>query len=378
MRVALLVTDHQRGGTPLRLARLAIALRERDVEVACGCLSEAGPVTDQLRDAGIATFACDARRARDLGALRRLTKSLRDFAPDVCHASLFHANIAARWACRRLKLPLVTSTATVEVERPWHKRLERLTARWDQGHIVNSESLRDHVVHAFGRKRDQVHVVPPLVREIAVVERRAALQSLGVPHDRFIVAWYGRFDPVKRIEWLIEAAAQTRDLPLQFIIAGAGNELRNITKKIRTKTVSDRVKLLDWLDDPATLLAAADVLAFPSRTEGTPNTVLEAMSVGVPVIAFDLPVMRELRGDPHRLLLAEPAEPRGLVAALRTLYQDRTRREEIGTRAKEWIATEFSTEKTASATIAVYEQIIATHAAQNTKPAKNKPDPSDD
>ncbi|MGE3180773.1 MAG: glycosyltransferase family 4 protein, partial [Phycisphaerae bacterium] len=181
MRLALLVTDHQLGGTPLRLARLARALRDRGVTVSYGCLSEPGPISDAVRREGIEVFACGAQRARDVGALRRLGKSLRAFRPDVVHASLFHANLAARWVGRRLKLPVLTSTATIEVERPWHNRLERWTAGWDQGHIVTSRSLQEHAVQKFGRKPEAVFVVPPLIREIAHWERNAALDELGLP-----------------------------------------------------------------------------------------------------------------------------------------------------------------------------------------------------
>ncbi len=94
MRVALLVTDLERGGTPLRLVRLARGLSAAGVEVHAGCLAPRGPLSSELTAAGLATFACDAEDARDFLALKRLSQHMRRVQPDLIHATLLHANVA--------------------------------------------------------------------------------------------------------------------------------------------------------------------------------------------------------------------------------------------------------------------------------------------
>ena len=159
-RVLLLVTDLERGGTPLRLARLASGLRERGLEVHVGCLARPGPVSRDLDAAGIPNFACNACRVRDVGALWRLVGHVRRIRPDVIHSTLTHANVAARIVGLLCGVPVVTSTATIEVERKWHAWAERLSAGF--GHIVNSEAVADHVRRVFAIRAGRF-VIPPSI-----------------------------------------------------------------------------------------------------------------------------------------------------------------------------------------------------------------------
>src|SRR5262245_23746419 len=179
LRVVLLVTDLQRGGTPLRLAGLARGLKAAGVDVHVGCLAGRGPVSEELEAAGIPTFACGAKNARSFWALLRLIGHLRRIQPDLIHATLPHANVAARLVGGYLGIPVVTSTATIEVERRWHRWIERRTAGWDRGHIVSSRALAEHVRTAFRVPAKRVHVVPmSLERFPQLVDRATARAKL--------------------------------------------------------------------------------------------------------------------------------------------------------------------------------------------------------
>ncbi len=358
MRVVLLVTDFERGGTPLRLARLARGLAARGVEVSAGSLAPRGPVSADLERDGIATFACDARGRYDAVALVRLARHLRRLRPDVVHATLTHANVAARVVGDWLRVAVVTSTATIEVERRSHLLLERLTAHLDAGHIVNSRALAQHVAESFLLAREKIHIVPPLLAPPGRrIERGAARRRLGVPAEAFAVVWAGRFDPVKRLEVAIAAVERLAGDPRTWLlIAGDGAQRGALERRIRAGPAAERVRLLGWLDDLTLLWSAADAMVFPSRTEGMPNVVLQAMAAGVPVVGSDIPALQELAGDAPRLVLvAGGAE--AFADALERLRRDRAWRCELARRGTAWAHALPSPADAVEALVRIYRQV---------------------
>lgn len=359
MRVALLVTDLQPGGTPLRIARLARGLRGAGVTPLVGCLAPEGPVGAELAGDGIETFACGARGAWDVAALARLTAHLRRLAPDLIHATLTHANVAARLVGAALDIPVLASTATIEVERPWHVRLEHATGGWDAGHLVCSAALADHVIRCFDLRPERVHVVPPLIQPPREMERGAARRALELPDHGFVVAWAGRFDPVKRVSLLIDAAHRLGDADFAVVLAGDGPLRDALQRQASTEPARGRIRFLGWQPDLSPLLAAADVLALPSLTEGVPNVALEAMWAGRPVVGDDIPALRELDAEPPRLLRIPQLAAGSLAAALRTLRDDVATGVALGRRARDWARSALDPAEAVAAVVSVYERILA-------------------
>ncbi|TWT44025.1 putative glycosyltransferase EpsF [Phycisphaerae bacterium RAS1] len=359
MRVMLLVTDLERGGTPLRLARLAHGLRELGVEVAVGCLAPPGPVSRELDADGIQTFACGAGSARDVAAILRLAGHVRRIRPDLIHSTLTHANVAARLVGFLLGVPVITSTATIEMERRWHAPVERLTAFLDRGHIVNSAALAAHVVQSFGRRVENVFVTPPLIATVGDrLDRSVARAALGIEPSAFVLAWAGRLDPVKRVDLLIRCT-ELLESSTQLLIAGDGPDCGRIASLAAASPATGRVRLLGWQRDLSTLYSAADALVFPSRTEGLPNVVMEAMAFGLPVVASDIPPHRELAGDSPRLALVGGEDAADWAAAVHRLRADLAAAAAMALLARRYTAPFQHAACCAAATIRVYETVTS-------------------
>ncbi|HKA88667.1 MAG TPA: glycosyltransferase family 4 protein [Haliangiales bacterium] len=171
-----------------------------------------------------------------------------------------------------------------------------------------AEHLREAFCRAAGRPLDAVvcpmGVVPPAPMDRAEARRRLGLDG------RPVVAFLGRLVPIKGIDLLARAAA---GLDAWLAVAGDG-PLRPEGPHVR------RLGELRGRDRDA-LFAAADVLAVPSRPlpngrgEGAPQVVLEALAAGVPLVASDLPGVRELAAD--AAVLVPPGDAGALAAALR-------------------------------------------------------------
>ena len=359
MRVILLVTDLQRGGTPLRIARLARGLHAAGAQPTVACLAPPGPVSTELEAAGIPTFACDARGPRDFAALARLNARVRRIRPDLIHATLVHANVAARLVGLLRHIPVLTATATIECERPWHIWLERLTARLDAGHIVNSPAVADHVVRRFRRPRSRVYLVPPSLEHFPqVVDRIEARRRLNIPDHEFVVAWLGRFDPVKRLDLVIRVAEILTTVPTRFLLIGDGPTRGQIEHSLRLSNAGRVTHLLGWHEDSGPILSAADAFLFPSLTEGMPNAVLEAMACGLPIVASDLPVLRDIAGRSERLWLVSSNEPNAYATRLLQLRDDPATRSALAHRAATWARDHLDPAATIKAALAIYEAIL--------------------
>ena len=359
MRVMLLVTDLQRGGTPLRNARLARGLRAAGVDVHAGCLAPPGPVSTELEAVGIPTFACHAEDNRDVLALARLSQHVRCFRPDLIHATLMHANVAARLVGVVQRIPVIAATATIEVERPWHRVLERATAGLERAHLVNSRAVADHVTRILGVPARRVHVIPPSLDPLPTrSDHSAARVALGIPDHEFVVAWVGRFDPVKRLDLLVRCAESVRTVPMRFLLVGDGPYRAAIEQMLRLSSAARFVHLLGWRSDVAAILSAADAFLFPSLTEGMPNAVLEAMACGLPVVASDIPVLRELSDDGRRCVLVTGHEPKEYAAALLALRSDPAARAALAAQAASWACTALDPAATIQAVLDVYRRVL--------------------
>jgi glycosyltransferase involved in cell wall biosynthesis len=354
MRVALLVTDHERGGTPLRFARLAIGLRQLGVEVHAGCLGTAGPVTALLESQGVPTFAAGASHAADFRTFTRLGKWLREIEPDLIHSALVHANVAGRLVGSWLGIPVLTSTATIEVQVRWHAWIERLTAFLDRGHLVHSSALAGHVTRMFGLSAEHVYVTSPLIRRLAPMRRAAARAALGLPQDGWLVGWLGRFDPVKRVDWVVQAVAALKDENVGVVLGGDGEDAMRIESVIDADHMRARVHCLGWQADPSAFYHALNVLMLPSLTEGVPNVALEALRCGVPVLSSLIPALAGVPG----VTMIDATAPKLFSEVLRNFRDDPALCEQLGEAGRAWALIRLSDATALEELHSVYARLL--------------------
>lgn len=297
LRVMLLVTDLQPGGTPLRIVRIARTLPEFGVQPIVGCLATRGSLAAVLEDTGTETFACDARDGRDIACLAELARQIRRFDPDLLHSTLFHANLAARLVGRLDRIrPVITGSATIEVRRGWHRLLEALTLGQSDVHVVNSGAVADHVANDLGLPRSRIVVVRNPI-DLDAIDRAQPIDRAAhqIPSDRPLIVWAGRFDPDKRLDRLLDVLdALAVRAHFTAVLIGDGSLRDWLHARIPRSPAASSIRLLGWQRDLIPWLKAADLVTLTSRTEGSPNIVLEALACGCCVIADAIPACVEL------------------------------------------------------------------------------------
>ena len=105
------------------------------------------------------------------------------------------------------------------------------------------------------------------------------------------------------------------------------------------------------------MLAAADLFVFPSLFEGLPGAVIEAMAMGLPVVASDIPALREVVEEDRNALLTPPASAEDLADAMARLLDDRTRSAAFGERSRRLFEEHFTLERCAPQMIEFYRAL---------------------
>ncbi|MEW6442074.1 MAG: glycosyltransferase family 4 protein [bacterium] len=176
-------------------------------------------------------------------------------------------------------------------------------------------------------------------------QRRDAVRaSLDVSAQEHMLLGAGNLTPVKGFSDLIESAGALvrKGFPLKAFIAGEGELEDALERQIAGLRLTGRVRLLGYRGDLGDLTAAADVFCMPSLNEGSPYSLLEAMSYGTPVIASSVGGIPEIVADRVNGLLVPPRDPDRLARALEVLLRDPELRSRLGENARETVAARFS------------------------------------
>ncbi len=293
------------------------------------------PVVDGLRSLAVNTVVVDRSRHALPAFMRQLTGLVRQERPHIVHA--FLAGTPATWGRLAGRLGgaqavLYSDLSLAPHLTPMQRRMGPLLHRVTDAFLPNADAIAQRLL-AEGADPARVHVVRNGVdthtfnmRHIpadAIAHWRHAWQA--GPDDR-VALFLGRLDATKRPHRLLDAVLATPEAqrPARVVLMGSGPERDSVRERIQADGWLRRHAVqFDAVDDVAAALAAADMLVLPSRTEGLPNVVLEAMAVGTPVVASevsDLGALLRGRGRcvrPHdlgalshamRQTLAMPAE----------------------------------------------------------------------
>lgn len=252
-------------------------------------------------------------------ALRRAAASGRF---DVLLATwLFPDGWAAASMAQRLGLPLVIKLHGSDVNvfgrdprrRPLLSRALQAASRV----VAVSRALCEAAVE-LGADRARVRVVPNGIdRELFTPRDQAqARRELGLPSDRPLALFVGRLEPVKGPDLAIQALARLEACDL--VMVGAGSLEAELKQSAAALGVAERVH---WAGQQShgeipRYVAAADMLILPSRAEGQPNAVLEAVSAGRPVAAASVGGVPEIVKPGEQGFLCPSEDPAGLAEAM--------------------------------------------------------------
>lgn len=187
-----------------------------------------------------------------------------------------------------------------------------------------------------------------------------AKERLGVPAGRLLVGAVGRLSAEKGFDILIRAACRLlqRGFNLEVHIAGEGDERPRLEALIKELGCVQRIRLVGYTPDTRPLYEAMDVFALSSLREGLPNVLLEAMAMGVPVVATRIAGVPRLIHDGQNGLLVESGSLDSLELALAHLLRNPSLRANLCLSARRTIETRYDFATRMRRMAAIYDELL--------------------
>jgi glycosyltransferase involved in cell wall biosynthesis len=186
--------------------------------------------------------------------------------------------------------------------------------------------------------------------------RRRGRSALGIGHDVRLLVCVGRLAPGKGQDELVRLLASVPGAVLLLI--GDGGERTALSRQAEALGVSDRVILAGEREDVSLLLRAADLFVLASVSEGLPISVLEAMACEIPVVAYDLPGLRDVITDGRDGCLVTLGDREALASVIRDLLEDESSRATLGNAARETVMARFDARHMARDAEAAYDVVL--------------------
>jgi glycosyltransferase involved in cell wall biosynthesis len=348
---------------PARVEAVVAYIRDaRDREFTIG---------DKARAKGLTFYEIEERGKFDI----RVLKALREIV--LCHdINLIHSHdhksdlfayVLRRWLCPRPIALLSTAHAWVMLglKGEMYRRLDLSLMRRFDHLIAVSHATKDEMINA-GVPPHLISVVHNGIDTDAWSQsqvRTSQRNALGVGKAFPVVGYVGRIMPEKDLEtWVHAASLVAHEYPqARFVLVGEGKDdsyLEQLKRLAVDFGIGERTHFPGYRSDLIPVYASFDLFVLSSRREGLPNSILEAMAMGLPVVTTDVAGAKELVVNGETGLVVPQQDVHGLAKAILTILGDEQRRLAMARAGRRRVEFEFSFSRRMGRIEDLYEQIL--------------------
>lgn len=364
-RLAYVIDELEVGGTQRQLLEMASGLMGRGWQVDVIVLQPILTMAPEFRAVGIPLYHMPKRRLLDLGLILALRRFFRERRIGIVHAFSSTAEFFASIAARTCGCCFIASVRGFNDTLPViHALGKRVACRLAAVVVANSEAGGQRAVATRVATAGKLRVIPNGLRLVALPatkERQTIRRSLGCSDETCLIASVGRLVPEKGCEITIDVArlVLARGLRARFVIAGDGPLRGEVERRIAQIGIAESMLLVGERRDIPALLSAADIYLSTSRSEGMSNSVMEAMGLGLPVVASAVGGTPELIASGDTGLLFPPGDSAAAAETLITLIESPSLRRALGERGRAFVEARHSLEAMVEELESLYGALLA-------------------
>jgi len=313
-------------------------------------LKPKGPYARQLEALGRRVYSLKVDQRVGLQDLQKLALVIHETKPDLVHAIMYQAIQLAR-GVKRLRyadFKLITSPRVhYRTRTPFSLFVDGFLKKADDLLIAESEASRSYLVDKLSYDKSKTVMIRNGVDiagwSISKSDRKQRREMIGIGDKDFLVGSIGRLEEQKGQSFLIDAMAEIlQNHPeAKCVILGEGPMHAELQARIDAHGIGTSVGLLGEQDEITAWLSAFDAFVLPSLWEGIPNALLEAMALGLPVIASNVDGVPETVVHDLSGLLVKPGDAKALVVSINDMIEDPSLRERLGREARTVVNENF-------------------------------------
>jgi glycosyltransferase involved in cell wall biosynthesis len=319
----------------------------------------------------IVPFQWSESRAQNLTNLMRFARQLRRERPDVILPYFAPTNLLCnliwRWTGARL---CIWNQRDLGLDRV-RSRYERSAVRQTPCFIANSDHVADYLTAELGAEPDRVHVVRNGIElPKPELDRKAWRERLQVDEDCFLACMVANLHANKDHATLLKAwrivvdSMDEDNRGAVLVLAGNFGSTHDALKALAFDLrLDDSVRFPGQVRDIAGLLNAVDLGVFSSRSEGSPNGVLECMAAGLAIVATDIPGVREAVASESRAFLTPVADAQAMADGILKMIADQEARYRLGEANRRRAQKDFNPLRMCENTLAIVQSGLAPRKA---------------
>jgi glycosyltransferase involved in cell wall biosynthesis len=299
----------------------------------------------------------------------RFARFLAEVRADVVHSHDIYNNLFATLWARVARVPVVIASRRWwhTLNRPAHRLACAIGYRLADRVLANCDAVAASLVKDERVPVDRVVVIPNFVDESAfdpmpAPTREQLLAAFGVPPGALVVGVVARLNPIKDHASLIRAISTLapRWPTLHLVVVGKGVAREELGRLVAELGLTERVHFVGLQPQKPNPHALFDVSVLPSRSEGFPNVVLEAMAAATPVVATAVGGTRDAVVSGETGLLVPPGDTQALAIAIESLLGDPARRASLGAAAQQRARHFYEASRVVPVLEDLYESLVRT------------------
>ena len=365
-----LVSGDRWAGAEVQVAALLRKLVQRDELVLSAIVLNEGRLVKELRSSGIEVRVIPEASNGFFRILREAARSLRGRQIRIIHSHRYKENLLATllgWWCR---IPFVVRTqhgrsepfrGLRRLKHGFLQSMDRFTARYGTDRVISvSSEMQMHLTqYVDDRRVVTIHNGLEIERVKSGLGIAEAKEILGIPCNAPVIATAGRLEPVKRLDifWGVAQQVAVRQPHVRFVIAGTGSQEAQVRSWTEKHGLAPKVLLLGQREDICDILRALDVFVLTSDHEGLPTVLLEALWLGVPVVARAVGGIPEVIQDDVNGVLIERADASAIAEACLSLLKDESRRKRLALAGAKTVSEKFTADQTAGEVAKLYASL---------------------
>lgn len=310
------------------------------------------PLCNEAEKLGMRTHIFDCYGKANILAVRQLRKFIRQNEIHIIHTHGYKTDLIGFLVTRG------TDCRIVSTPHGWTKQPDLKLRIYEIGNrmifpfldaVAPLSDDLDRLLRWIPGLKGRLHLIQNGVDidEISNTGHVASEISALKADGGFVIGYIGRLTPGKGLDVLLNAVKEYGEPNWCVAIVGDGEQNAELKSMVAGLGIGDRITFFGFRPDRLSFLKGFDLFALPSRSEGIPRCLMEAMAAGVPVVASDIPGCRYLVDGKTTGILFQTDHPEELAKSIKKLHADPHLRESLGRAGQEFIQERFSARRMA-------------------------------